>query len=85
LFLAIPRGAHWAEVGHLCDSANDPVTSKNGGLELEDLHEITAAQKGPLAAARSRRNHGCGGVILNRESRFSEKIILGMTGGVAWM
>jgi hypothetical protein len=67
-----------AEVGRYCDSANDPVTTKFV-RELLHLHDD------PLAAARSRRNHGGRGVILKRESLFSEKIMPWMTGGVAWI
>jgi len=85
LLFASRHGFGWAEVGRYCDSSNDPVTAKMAALAVKDLHEMIAAPKGPLAAARSRRNHGGRGVILKRGSRFSEKIMPQMTGGVAWI
>ncbi|HXO73518.1 MAG TPA: hypothetical protein VN838_31580, partial [Bradyrhizobium sp.] len=78
LLFAKPHGVRLAEVGHLCDPANDPVTTKFV-RELIHLHD------GPLADARSRRNHVGRGVVLKRGSRFSEKIMPQMTGGVAWI
>ena len=85
LLFAKPHGVGLAEVGHHCDSANDPVTQilcTNADIAAG---KIRVASFDPLAAARSRRNHAGRGVILQRGSRFSEKIMPWMTGGIAWM
>jgi hypothetical protein len=71
-------GGRLSEIGPYYDSANDPVTANFAG-------EFTHPGRGPLAAARSRRNHVGRGMILNRESRFSEKIMPEMMGGLAWI
>ena len=49
---AMQDGGRWAEVGRYYDSANDPVTASFTG-------EFIHLRHGPLAAARSRRNHVC--------------------------
>ena len=54
LLLAVQQGGRLSEIGPYYDSANDPVTANLAG-------EFTHLRHGPLAAARSRRNHvGCG-------------------------
>jgi len=78
LLFAIQVGARLSEIGRYYDSANDPVTADFAG-------EFMHLRHGPLAAARSRRNHVGRGMILRRGSRFSEKIMPEMTGGVAWI
>src|SRR4030088_2847521 len=59
--LATQLGGRLSEIGRYYDSANDPVTANFAG-------ECTHPGRGPLAAARSRRNHGGRGMILKRES-----------------
>ena len=79
LFFAVRVGGRLSEIGPYYDSNNDPVTDDFRRANLGNLRHD------PLAAARSRRNHVGRGVILKRGSRFSEKIMPEMTGGVAWI
>jgi hypothetical protein len=85
LLFASPHGVGLAEVGRYCDPANDPVTWLRRRRRTCRRANPQAASFDPLAEPRSRRNHAGSGVILKRVSRFSEKIMPWMTGGVAWM
>ena len=49
---AVPRGGRLSEIRPYYDSNNDPVTADFNG-------EFIHLRDGPLAAARSRRNHVC--------------------------
>jgi hypothetical protein len=78
LLFAKPHGVGLAEVGHHCDPANDPVTTKSAP-------ELIHLRDGPSCSGAQSARSWWRGVILQRGSRFSEKIMPWMTGGVAWM
>jgi hypothetical protein len=85
LFLATPHGVRLAEVGHHCDSANDPVTSKiavsaRRNCLKSPLRENVLLQPRTVGAIMQ-----VAAAIPKRRRRVSEKIMLEMTGGVAWI